>query len=239
MTARRSLGIGLFTIVYLAVPVLLVIMAWPRLTAGLALTSTLPAMNDRLYARPASDASLKAAAANFAVAVPGDGESSIWRAEMLALLAKGDPGKLRTVRQMLIDGLKTEPANTRGWTLLCEIDARLSPMDGAVCFDTAFYVGPYDWYTSRRRSMLSAALWPLLDQDTKDSAARRIKLMWDTQIGDDYPMRDVLYAVDKQPSGPALLQAAFVTDPPELRAFNRWLIQQWMFGAQVDRNGPP
>jgi hypothetical protein len=239
MSARQSLGTGLAALLYLAVPVLLVIMAWPRFTAGLAVMDVQPVVTDRMYARAIPPAALSAAAADFGAAVPSDGESRIWQAEMLAVLAKDDVARLRDIRTMLIDGLKNAPASTRGWTLLCEIDAKLDLSQGAACFDTAFYIGPYDWFVSRRRSELSAVLWPLLDQDTKDAAARRMKTMWDTQISDDYPMRNILYDVDKQASGPALLQAAFATDPDELRAFNRWLIRQWMYGEETDRSSPP
>ena len=239
MTARRSLGVGLSAIVYLAVPALLVLMALPRFLAGLALIATQPVVVERIHTRPVATPLLSSAAKDFAAAMPSDGDSVVWRAELEALLAGNDPAKLAAARDTVIEGLKAEPANTRGWTLLCEIDAHLDAPAAAACMDTAFYVGPFDWFVSRRRSVLTSALWPQLDRDTQDAAARRIRTIWDTRIDGTPIMRNILFDVDKDKYGPMLLQAAFSGDPDELRAFNRWLIARWMYGVEPDWRAPP
>src|SRR5215471_15784112 len=100
----------------------------------------------------------------------------------------------------LLEALSAAPANPRGWTLLCEIEINIDRDRAASCMDTAFYIGPFDWFTARRRTVLSAYLWPQLDRDTQDAAARRLRLIWD-----DAHLHQIALEAALEPNGAALV----------------------------------
>lgn len=217
-SVRAALGRVALSVFLMVPPVWLAVMAVPRLEAGLAATHTEAILSDRRlsYAIPARE-SLRAESA-LASALPTDGESEIWRAELLAVRSAHDLSSLETARALALEGLSHFPASTRGWTLLCEIDVKLDRSRAPACMDTAFYVGPFDWYVAERRTILSAYLFPQLDADTQDAAARRLRLVWE-----DPQLRAVAYEAAREPNGAALVSAAFREDPLAMRGFERGL----------------
>jgi hypothetical protein len=146
----------------------------------------------------------------------GDGETKLWRAEFLAVLAKKDKAQLEAARSLTLDGLAADPANPRGWTLLCEIEVVLGRNDASKCLDTAFFIGPFDWFVASRRTALSIYLWPTLDSDTQSAAARRLNLLWQTQ-----GLRIIALQAAQTANGRTMLKEAFATDPAGKEAFER------------------
>jgi len=159
-----------------------------------------------------------------------DGDGLIEGAEIMAAQSNGRKGELRDARLQTIRGLEYAPANPRGWTLLCEIDLASAPNDAAKCMDTAFFIAPFDWYVARRRAVLAADLWPRLDSDVQLAAARRVRLMWNSDNWPDHRVKDALYDVYQAPYGRDLLTAGFAGDKEEMRELDRWLIRQNMYG---------
>jgi hypothetical protein len=216
--ARRLL----FTLAILAVPPLfLIVLALPRFQAGIPLPSVQRVLLERLAARAVAPQRLEIAQRALSGSLPGDGENHLWRAELLALLAGRDDGLLERARVLTIEGLTFEPASPRGWTLLCEIDVAMRRSDAAQCLDTAFFIGPFDWFVASRRTALSVYLWPGLDADTRDAAARRLRLLFENP-----QLRDIDFEIARTANGKAMLAAAFRSDPKMLAMFNRLPLQQ-------------
>jgi hypothetical protein len=224
MPRSQILGSIFLSIALLLVPSALAALAWPRLQNGVALAGIKHVVDERLRGR--SLAKDKLQAARFAVSAPSEnGETLLWRAELDGMLAGKDPNGLEAARLETIAALKADPANPRTWTLLCELDTNLKRSDAGTCLDTAFYVGPFDWYVARRRAVLAAYLWPSLDDDTKDAAARRLRLMWESNIA-GYPlMRPILYDVAQVPFGRVMIDKAFAHDRWTLHAIDVWLMR--------------
>jgi hypothetical protein len=204
-----------------SVPVFLGLFAVPRLFGSSPEGPAAPVILDRLFAHEISRGRLEGADRELRHAPSGDGDSLAWRSEFEAVLAGNDPRKLEDARTTLVQALRVAPANPRAWTLLCEIDIHLHRDRAAACLDTAFYMGPFDWFVAERRTVLSAWLWPQLDRDTKDAAARRLRLMWQ-----DTRLRRIALEAGLEPNGAALVIAAFANDAPALRDFERALAGQ-------------
>jgi hypothetical protein len=214
----------------LIVPAVLILLAVPRLIEGIGAERALPAVNAGVSGDSLPIERWRYAANDLSLTMPSNGDGLIRRAEMIYLGANGNLEGLAQARAVVVDGLTQAPANPRGWTLLCEIDARIALNEAPRCMDTGFFVAPFDWFVAPRRALLAAELWPTLDPDVQDAAARRVRLMWESDRWDDHRIRDVLYDVYRTPYGAALLTAGFRNDHEELRTFNRWLIHQQMHG---------
>ena len=224
---RSAFIVALLAIVLLIPPVLLATMAVPRLGAGLAQAKIEDVISDRRLGYEILPARSEIAERSLSRALPADGDSEIWRAELIAVRGSHDKAELRTAQALVVDGLSHAPASTRGWTLLCEIDFSIVRADAPACMNTAFYVGPFDWYVAQRRTVLSAVLFPKLDADTRAAAARRLKLVWE-----DPGLRWVAYEAANQPNGAALVSAAFADDPVGMKNFEAGLTAA---RAQTDR----
>src|SRR5207237_2603625 len=129
-----------------------------------------------------------------------------------------DTAALDPAKTLVLDGRAKYPASPRGWTLLCEIEVRIARSEAAACMNTAFYVGPFDWFVVRRRTVLAAYLWPQLDRDTREAAARQLVRIWQ-----DPRLRAIAYEAARQPNGAGLISAAFSGDPDSMSAFERGL----------------
>ncbi len=210
----------------LIVPAVLILLATPRLIEGVGAERALPAVNAAVNGGRLPIERWRYAADDLASTLPDDGDGLIRRAEMMYLAANGNAQGLAQAKSVVTDGLTRAPTNPRGWTLLCEIDARIARSEAPRCMDTGFFVAPFDWFVAPRRALLAADLWPTLDTDVQEAAARRVRLMWESDHWDDHRVRDVLYDVYKMPNGAALLTAGFKFNKDELREFNRWLIHQ-------------
>jgi len=216
----------------LIVPAVLILLAVPRLIEGVGAERALPAVNAGVSGDRLPIDRWRYAANDLSLTMPNNGDGLIRRAEMLYLAANGNLEGMAQAKAVVIDGLTLAPANPRGWTLLCEIDARIALSEAPRCMDTGFFVAPFDWFVARRRALLAAQLWPMLDADTQEAAARRVRLMWESDHWDDHRVKFALYDVYQAPNGAALLTAGFRSDKDELREFNRWLIRQQMYGNQ-------
>ena len=204
-----------------AVPIVLCVLAWPRISETASSAAVNGVVTDRLFARDVPRGRLQAARRGLERIARGDGDALIWRAELDAILAGSNAVDLERARATLLEGLSAAPANPRGWTLLCEIEIRVHRERAASCMDTAFYVGPFDWFVAQRRTVLSAYLFPQLDRDTQDAAARRLRLIWE-----DPRLRPVALEAALEPNGAALVITAFANDNASLAAFERELRDQ-------------
>lgn len=214
----------------LAVPAILIALAIPRLIEGIGTEQALPATTAAVFERTLPTSNYRVAAGVLSSTLADNGDGLIRRAEMLALAAKGNDAELAEARAVVVDGLVKAPMNPRGWTLLCEIDSHIAPAQAPRCMDTGFFVAPFDWFVAPRRALLAAYLWPRLDADVQSAAARRVRLMWESDSWTDHRARQSLFDVYRAPNGAALLTAGFRTDPDELRVVNRWLMQKQMYG---------
>jgi hypothetical protein len=216
----------------LIIPAVLIFLAIPRLIEGVGAERALPAVNAAVSGTRLPIDRWRLAADDLGATMADNGDGQVRRAEMIYLAANGNAAGLAAARAVAVDGLTLAPTNPRGWTLLCEIDARIARADAPRCMDTGFFVAPFDWFVAGRRALLAADLWPMLDADVQDAAARRVRLMWESDHWDDHRVKFVLFDVYKAPNGAALLTAGFKVDKDELREFNRWLIRQQMYGNQ-------
>ena len=214
----RRMRLFLAAVLLLAVPLFFIALALPRFLAGAPPTAARDVLRARLFGLSVHPVRLAKAERALSTAPAGDGESKLWRAELLALLARNDSHRLEEARTLTVEGLSENPANVRGWTLLCELDVVLRRTDAARCLDTAFFIGPFDWFVAQRRTALSVYLWPKLDSDTQDAAARRLRLIWATPS-----LRFIDFAVAKSPNGASVLDRAFGGDPEMKAAFAREL----------------
>ena len=216
----------------LIVPALLIVLALPRIVEGIGIERALPVVRSATVGQTLSLDRYRGAADDLTSTMPENGDGLVRLAEMMALAANNEPRGLSRARAMVVRGLALAPLNPRGWTLLCEIDSHVVKADAPRCMDTGFFVAPFDWFVAGRRALLAAALWPTLDADVRNAAARRVRLMWEADHWwFDHRVKLVLYDVYRAPNGAALLNAGFQDDPDELRSFNRWLIQQQMNNA--------
>ncbi len=237
MARMRILGIGIFACALALVPIALVVLAWPRLEDGAALAQITQVVDARLRGHALPKATVEAA--RTALSQPSEnGETLLWRAELDGMLAGNNAKGLEAARAETIAALKADPANPRSWMLLCELDTNLKRSDAGTCLDTAFYVGPFDWYVARRRAVLAAYLWPSLDSDTKDAAARRLRLMWETNITGFPRMRAILWDVAQMPFGRVNIDEAFAHDHATLHLIDLWLLPRPPRPV-VDPWGPP
>jgi hypothetical protein len=210
------------------IPMLLVGLATPRFVEGIGLERSLATYNASVAEQPLSSANYQRAAGALTFIASADGDGLIERAEMITQAANGRAMQLREARAFTVEGLRRAPANPRGWTLLCEIDFSIVPSEASRCMDTAFFIAPFDWYVARKRALLAAYLWPGLDLDVREAAARRVRLMWESDRWPDHRVKEALYDVYRAPNGEAILFAAFKDDREQLRALNRWLVRQEM-----------
>ena len=208
----RGVRSAVAAVLFLAVPLILIVLALPRFLADLSVPQARAVTHDRLFSLAVHPVRLKQAETALSHAAAGDGDNTLWRAELLAVLAGGDSGRLAAARALTVEGLSESPANVRGWTLLCEIDVALKRADAPGCLDTAFFIGPFDWFVAQRRTALSIYLWPKLDADTQDAAARRLRLIWETP-----ELRFIDFGIAKAANGGTALERAFADDP-EMRA---------------------
>jgi hypothetical protein len=216
-----------FGAVLLLVPAVLACAAVPRLVFGLRSEAAHRLVQAAIFGQPVPGESARAAAAAFQQAPPGDGDDEAQAAEFLALAAGGDRAMYLRARQEVTVALAHSPANARGWTLLCEIDATLSPAHAVACLDTGFVIARYDWFTAGRRIKLVAYEWPFLDEPLRDTAARVIIPMWNTaQWANGLTLRDALYDLSRSDDGRQLLRAGLISDRAVLRRFNRFVIRE-------------
>jgi len=203
----------------------------PRFIAGVGEEEARGPLYDAVVEHHLPPMAFQWASSNLDKTMAGDGDGLIEQAEMVALGAGRDQKALAKALGLVTQGIAQAPANPRGWTLLCEIKAQSGSADTISCLDIGFFVAPFDWYVSRRRALLAARLWPLLDMNVRDGAALRVRQMWESDFPDDHRSRMALYDVFLEANGSELLRAGFAGHIEELRAINAWLLHRQMFGS--------
>jgi hypothetical protein len=143
-----------------------------------------------------------------------DGEAQIARAEAGL---RGGALRPSTVSE-LIQGLVQEPASARGWMLLSEAWPLADKSRAARALSLALLLAPNEYWLAGSRAHDAARLWLSLDADAQKHALDQTQLLWR-----EPPLRGQLRALLASPAGVALVSRAFVHDPSELRAMNRWL----------------
>jgi hypothetical protein len=227
-------------LVLLAVPTILATAALPAYLAGRELSFAGPVLSARLYGKSVDRPGLESAEGHLAMASASGGEATAWHAEVLALLAGSNPQALALARDEVLTGISKAPANPRAWALLCELAVKLGRSDAPDCLSTALDIGPFDWFTARRKAMLTAYLWRKLDSSTQETAAHQLWTIWGARVDHSDPlMRSIVFDVDHEADGPLLLADAFKDDRAGLRDLNRWLMNTVIFGEPPSPYGPP
>lgn len=199
----------------LLVPVLLLILvATPRLKSGFAIDAAYPVPVLMIADFSLPQTSYLDTAAILATAHPDDGETILQRAEALSLAQP----QSELVVELLQDGLEKSPASVRGWALLAgQLDA-VDQQRAARALGQSFLLGPYEYYVAPKRVRQAATLWDELALDARATALEQTRLLWTEEALND----EILRLLDTQ-GGSQLLARAFVDEPEELRAINRWV----------------
>jgi hypothetical protein len=218
--------------VLLAVPILLLCLAAPRLGAGAALERVSPVIH-RMRTRTPMPPGAPLGAAALLAHERADPEAMGWRGEMLAA-APADRTRLVSAAAILEGVLLETPANLRAWTSRCETLADLGRPDAARCLEQALALGPYDFFVAHRRVSLAARLWPALDAQAREAAVRQVKLLWRAP-----PLRDDLALATYAPDERALLQRSFADEPETIRDINRYVTLSQLNRAVRRQRGLP
>lgn len=200
----------------LAPALLVTLAAVPRITSGLALEAAFPvptyiAMNVSLPTK-----SYKAAAALLARASASDGETQILRAEAARLGGVPD----REVVPIVENGLSSDPASSRGWTLLSETLTHTDRARSAKALGIALELSPYDYFLAGRRTRDGAALWDILPADSRALLIRQAALLWTEPL----LHREIIPTLSA-PGGAALMTRALSDDPDQIRKLNQWVLR--------------
>jgi hypothetical protein len=215
----------------LSVPALLVVLALPRFLQGVAAEPYHRVIDSAELGENLPAATYRDASRALAGASDNDGESLYERAQLLVLSAQTDPSTIAQARILDVRALRAEPSSPSAWLLLCQIDALKSPSDADTCLANAFAVGPYDWYTADRRMLLAAKEWPFLDENTRNKAVSVVLPMWTVVWPiSNATLRGVLYQLSFTEDGRQLLRAGFAGHRDDLRAFNRYIIDENAYG---------
>ena len=199
----------------LLVPVLLLVFAaTPRLQSGLAVDAAYPVPILMVADLSVPQSSYLDTAVILAAAHRDDGESKLQYAEALSLAQPGD----EMVLELLRDGLAISPASVRGWALLAEELGAVEPQRAAQALGLSLLLGPYEYFVALKRARQAAMLWDGLSTDARAAALEQTRLLWSEESLND----ELLRLLDTQ-GGSELLARAFINDPEELRAINRWV----------------
>ena len=213
--------------VLLCVPVLLAALALPRFLLGVSIEPFGGVIDSGLLGERLAPSTYRAASDALSGASDDDGESLSERARVLVLSAEKDPATIAQSRALAIHALQDAPSNANAWILLCQIDARRAPTDGVTCLDHAFAISPFDWYTAEWRMSLAADEWPYLDERVRDRAVSLVLPMWKVVWPvSEATLRPALYRLSFTSNGRQLLRAGFAGHRPELRDFNRYVIEE-------------
>jgi hypothetical protein len=212
------------------VPVMLAMLAAPRFLEGVRIEPFEAVKGAAIGDDPLPPEKYRLAATAFAETLPEDGEERGWYAEFLARSAGIDPKSIAKTRAAALAALSRAPVDTNAWTVLCEAEAAASAGRGTHCFDTAFPVIRYDWFTAGKRMSLLAYEWPYLDEPLRDGAVAVILPMWrSTQWTDGSTLRWQLLELSRSPNGRQMIQAG-LPDRSLVRDFNRWVVQEEIDG---------
>jgi hypothetical protein len=159
-------------------------------------------------------AAYRGAAEALARANARDGEALLQRGE--ALLRTSAPAA--TVVAIAEKGLLLEPASARGWTVLAEALMVSDKAKAAEALSQALILAPRDYWLVAVRAQDSALLWDQLDSDNRQIAIGQARMLWQEPA-----LHPMLFKFLKTPVGTAFETKAFVGEPDEIRAMNRWV----------------
>jgi hypothetical protein len=140
-----------------------------------------------------------------------DGLAILMRAEALTLAGGRPENHTGDFEQ----GLALSAASARGWTLLAEQKAERDPQEAAKNLSVAMMLAPQDYWLIALHVADAAKLWPYLDQDSRDTALRRARLLWEEPV-----LRPSMAWITQTEAGRQLMNRAFSED--ERRMLNRW-----------------
>jgi hypothetical protein len=92
------------------------------------------------------------------------------------------------------------------------------PTRAARALGQAFVLAPYDFFWAGAKSQLSSQLWDYMDPDTKRTALREVRMLWEEPM-----LRDEILPLLARPAGNDLLTRAFASEPDTIRAINRFV----------------
>jgi hypothetical protein len=199
---------------FLLTPVILIVLALPRLQSGIALEAAFPVPE---YMRQnislPRDAYL-AAVAKLSNANEKDPRSALLATEAEIFLGR-DPAH---VEQALRQHLREMPASARGWLLLGE---RLSFHDtkaAARALSQSLSISPLEHALIGRQARLSARLWDDLPNRSRRIALRQVAQLWASPI-----LRPELSSLQATDGGEDLLERAFANTPETHHTVSAWV----------------
>jgi hypothetical protein len=202
----------------LVLPALLVVvLAVPRFSSGLALEAAYPVPPYIAKNVTVTRHAYLATAAILSHASPDDGETEIVRAEAAHLAGLPDAGVVPVVES----GLARAPGSARGWTLLSELLEHTDRSRGAKALVTAIELARYDYFLAARRACAGVVLWDAVAVDDRPLVLRQIGLLWS-----EPPLRPGILHLLDTPGGPALMSRALHDDPQQIRLLNRWVARR-------------
>ena len=203
--------------VLLCPPLLLSIVALPRFASGVALEAAFPVPSYMSTARALPLRAYRETARALAEADAADGESQIARGRAAYLSGEVGP----QVIAMTDNGISHAPSLAAGWTLLAALRTPVDRARAAAAVSVALELAPHDYYLAVWRARVAAPLWPDLDVDTRENAARQVRAIWSDR-SQRHGLRTILVAAD----GPTLVTYAMKDDPNGLRALNRMVARE-------------
>jgi len=205
-----NFGLWLFRLMAFVPPLLLALMAAPRLQSGLVLDTAFPAtlyMSMDVALPPEAYAEAERRLAHVA---PEDGGSAIARAQAAALSGRAGAVDLAEA------GLARAPASAWGWTVIAEISD--DPVRGPAALEMALRLAPFDPWLAGRRVEAGAFLWDVLAADARDLVLRQARIIWI-----DSDLHGQVRPLLRTPQGGTLVTRAFAEAPEDLRGLNRWV----------------
>ncbi len=201
----------------LAPAIFLIFVAAPRFRSGLAIDAAYPVPILMVVDVSLPQSSYRNTAAILAKAHHDDGETLLQRAEALSLA----PLETEDVVGLLQEGLTKSPASVRGWALLAEQLDMVDQPKAVQALEQSLLLGPYEYYVASKRARETAILWDTLSTDGRAAAQRQARLLWtEARLNEG-----ILRLVNTQ-GGSEILARAFLDEPAELRAINRWITSE-------------
>ena len=199
---------------FLFVPLILMMLALPRLQSGIALEGAFPVPDyiGQNIALP-RDAYL-AAAAKLSQGSVTDARVALWATEAEIFLGRDSDEVERKLRQHL----REMPASARGWLLLGERLSFHDPRGAADALSRSLALGPFEHALIGRQARLGARLWDDLPGPSREIALRQVALLWAAPI-----LRPELTSLQATKGGEDLLARSFADAPETYRTVSAWV----------------
>ena len=199
---------------FLLIPLLLIILAYPRLKSGIALEAAFPVPDYMTSDVPLPRDAYRAAATALSHVGKEDGRSKLLAAETTIFVGR-DP---LAVEQALRYALSRMPASARGWLVLAE---RLSFRDrkgAASALTRSLSLGSFESALMGRQARLAARLWDDLSDHPRRTVLRQVETLWATPL-----LRSELSPLLAVDGGGDLIARAFLHSPKTHQAVIEWV----------------